>query len=121
MDDDPDLCMISKGMLEFLGYEAETALHGEETLRKFKAALDSGRPYLAVILDLTMNDGLNGLDVLRELKGIDPTVRAIVSSGHAAADDAQKYRDLGFAGILAKPYRSADVVRAIRAAQLARP
>ncbi len=116
MDDDADLCMVSKGMLEFLGYEADTALDGGEAIRKFKHRLERGRPYLAVILDLTMTGGPGGVEVLDKLKQLQPDVKAIVSSGYAAADNASQYRQLGFTAILAKPYRSADMNRAIHEA-----
>ncbi|MGH8019426.1 MAG: response regulator [Opitutaceae bacterium] len=116
MDDDADVCMISKGMLEFLGYDADTALHGGEAIQKFKHRLESGCPYLAVILDLTMAGGLGGVEVLQELKQLQPGVKTIVSSGYATPDNADKYRELGFSAILAKPYRSADMARALRQA-----
>ncbi|BET65868.1 hypothetical protein ASA1KI_07860 [Opitutales bacterium ASA1] len=114
MDDDADLCMVSKGMLELLGFEADTALDSDSALDLFRLHLDSGKPYIAVILDLTMSQGLGGIDVLREMRQIDPAVRAIVSSGYATADDTSLYRGMGFTAILAKPYRSSDISRALR-------
>jgi transcriptional regulator NrdR family protein len=52
--------------------------------------------------------------VMRELKKLDPEVRAIVSSGYDNDEMVQRYLDLGFCGYLTKPYRVADLGRAIK-------
>ena len=114
MDDDVDICMISKGILEYLGYQADTALDGEDALAKFRRQLELGHPYAAVILDLTMAKGLGGADVLHEMQQLQPEVKAIVSSGYATEENAPRYQEMRFTAILAKPYRSSDMSRALR-------
>lgn len=114
MDDDVDLCAIASGMLEMLGYEAETASSADETITKFRKSRELGRTYAAVILDLTMAGGPGGEDVIGRLREIDPSVKAIVSSGYATEEHAEHYRKLGFVGILSKPYRSGDLGRVLK-------
>lgn len=114
MDDDVDLCMIAKGMLEVLGYEADTATSADAAIAAVRKYRDMGRRYTAVILDLTMAGGPGGEDVLPRLREIDPEIVAIVSSGYATDEHVERYRKLGFKGMLAKPYRSGDLGRALK-------
>lgn len=114
MDDDPDLCVIASGMLEMLGYQADTATNADETILKFRKARELGRVYSAVILDLTMAGGPGGEEVVGQLRAIDPAVKAIVSSGYATDDNAEHYRQLGFVATLSKPYRSSDLGRVLK-------
>lgn len=114
MDDDADLCMVAKGMLEVLGYDADTATSAEAALAAVRKFREMGRRYSAVILDLTMAGGPGGEDVLPQLREIDPEIVAIVSSGYATDDHLERYRKIGFKGMLAKPYRSADLGRALK-------
>jgi signal transduction histidine kinase/CheY-like chemotaxis protein len=114
MDDDPDLCMIAKGMLEMLGYEAESASSAADAITMFRKNREIGKGFAAVILDLTMAGGPGGEEVLARLKEIDPAVTAVVSSGYASDENAPKYLNLGFAGVLSKPYRSSDLGRVLK-------
>ena len=114
MDDDPDLCAIASGMLDMLGYQADTATNAEETIAKFRKSRELGRVYSAVILDLTMAGGPGGEEVVGQLRAIDPAVKAIVSSGYATDENAEHYRQLGFVATLSKPYRSGDLGRVLK-------
>lgn len=114
MDDDADLCAIASGMLEMLGYEADTATTAEETIAKFRKSRELGRVYSVVILDLTMAGGPGGEEVVGTLREIDPAVKAVVSSGYATDDNMDHYRKLGFVGALSKPYRSGDLGRMLK-------
>ena len=62
VDDDAKLCRLIRDYLEPLGYEVHMAHTGPEGL---EAALQE--PFSAVILDV-MLPGMNGFDVLRELR-----------------------------------------------------
>ena len=75
------------------------------------AARAEGRPYAAVIMDLTIPGGMGGKEAIQRLLEIDPQVRAIVSSGYDNDEMVQRYLDLGFRGYLTKPYRVADLGR----------
>ncbi|RME70001.1 MAG: PAS domain-containing sensor histidine kinase, partial [Verrucomicrobia bacterium] len=114
MDDDTDLCMIATGILSMLGYEPDEAHNGEEAIKKYRRTMEIGRPYDVVILDLTVPGGMGGEAVLNELKKLDPQVCAVVSSGYVTEEQAIHYRSLGFAGILAKPYRTAELGQVLK-------
>ncbi|MGB9601607.1 MAG: response regulator, partial [Limisphaerales bacterium] len=94
------------------GLNVETSLNGEDAIRKFLSAIRAGMPYDLVILDLTIQGGIGGKDVLVELKKHDPNVKAIVSSGYSFDPIMANYKQYGFAGVIQKPY-SADELKEI--------
>lgn len=105
MDDEEVICLVIDNMLQRLGYEILLTSTGEEAIKEYKKALGSGRPFDAVILDLTVRGGMGGAECISHLLGIDPSVKALVSSGYSEDLIMSDYRKLGFRNILAKPYQ----------------
>jgi CheY-like chemotaxis protein len=89
-----------------LGYEADFAGDGEEAIELFQNNLKSGKPYDAVILDLTIPGGMGGKEVIKRLIEIDPEVKAIVCSGYSDGPVMSNFRKYGFKGMLPKPFNS---------------
>ena len=114
MDDETVLQELVGAMLEYLGYEVTCAADGETALRQFDEAKRAGRPFSAVILDLTVPGGMGGFEALQRLRVIDPEVRAIVSSGYSNDPIIANYRRHGFSGAIAKPYQMAELSEVIR-------
>jgi nitrogen-specific signal transduction histidine kinase/ActR/RegA family two-component response regulator len=108
MDDEVMILELVGNMLEHLGYEVDFAEEGETAVRKYKAALASSAPYDAVILDLTIKGGMGGEETIRRLKEIDPSVKAIVSSGYSENPVVANYADYGFCEVVAKPYEMVE-------------
>jgi CheY-like chemotaxis protein len=104
MDDEPMICEVAGALINSLGHQVDFAADGEEAFAKFRAALQSGNPFDAAILDLTIRGGLGGAETVKKLQSIDPGVKAVVSSGYADNAVVANYRDYGFAAILNKPY-----------------
>ncbi len=67
--------------------------------------MESGEPFDAVILDLTIPGGMGGKEAIKELLQIDPKIKAIVSSGYYNDPVMSNYKEYGFSGIVAKPYK----------------
>ena len=65
-----------------------------------------------VILDLTM-PGLHGLDVLTQLKNIDPNVRVIVGTADVQDFSRQQAEDLGAAAYITKPFTPDSIQKAV--------
>ena len=116
MDDDPDIRDLAGAILDLIGYEPTLTGEGSETLAEYQAARAAGRPYAAVILDLTIPGGMGGKETIRRLREIDPEVRAIVSSGYSNDAVIADYRAHGFMAMVAKPYRMEDLARALTTA-----
>lgn len=84
VDDDESIQLLYREEFTDEGYEVLSAINGEEALEKFNAE----RPDI-VILDIQM-PGLNGIEVLRQMKMLDPDVPVVLSSAY------QEYKqDLG--------------------------
>ena len=114
MDDDPKISALTATMLTSLDYKFDLAKSGEEAITLYKRYQNIGRPYDAVIMDLTVIGGMGGEECFLALKELDPEVRAIVSSGYDNDDMARKYLDMGFCGYLTKPYRVTDLGRILK-------
>ncbi len=117
MDDDPKISALTATMLESLGYKYDLAKNGEEAIVLYKRYLNIGRPYDAVIMDLTVVGGMGGEECFQELRKLDPNVRAIVASGYDSDDMAREFLDKGFCGYLSKPYRVYELGKRLKAAR----
>lgn len=100
----------SRRILEAGGYQVIEAADGLATLECYTLE----RPDL-VLLDVTMV-GMDGLEVLRQLRSIDPAARVVM----ATADVQTSTRELAVAGgaigFVTKPLAGATVLAAVAAA-----
>jgi PAS domain S-box-containing protein len=104
MDDEEIDRSVAAEMLKHLCFEVELARNGEEAIELYKKRVESGQPFDAVILDLTIMSGMGGKEAIAKLLEIDPLVRAIVCSGYSNDFIFANCRDYGFSGVLPKPY-----------------
>jgi PAS domain S-box-containing protein len=114
MDDDELVNQVAADMLRHLGYRTETARDGAEAMAAFKKAKARGKPFDAVITDLTVAAGMGGRETVRRLLELDPTARVIVSSGYAEDPIMSNYAEYGFKGVIPKPYKLEELKRIIR-------
>jgi two-component system response regulator (stage 0 sporulation protein F) len=76
VDDDDSIQLLYQEEFKDEGYQVDSARNGEEALARFA----ENRPDL-VILDVMM-PGLNGIEVLRQLKSRDPSVPVLINSAY---------------------------------------
>jgi PAS domain S-box-containing protein len=114
MDDDEIILSTIAEIIKYLGYDIDTARDGIEAVEKYRAAMSAGHRYDAVIMDLTVPGGVGGKDAIRELRALDPDVRAIVSSGYSNDPIMANYVEHGFKALIAKPYRIEDLSDILR-------
>ncbi|MEK6531970.1 MAG: PAS domain S-box protein [Deltaproteobacteria bacterium] len=114
MDDEELVRDVAGEILEMLGYDAAFAKNGEEAIEAYRNAFKEGRPFGAVILDLTVAGGMGGRDALKHLLQIDPGARAIVSSGYSKDPVMSDFRKYGFSGVVAKPYMVSEFTKVVR-------
>lgn len=114
MDDDEHIRTLTLGMLENLGYQCDLAKNGEEAIQLYRHRLALGRPYTAVIMDLKVADGMGGEQTFQQLRKLDPTVRAAVTSGYDNDELRHHLLGLGICGYLPKPFRVGELGRLLK-------
>lgn len=113
MDDEEFVREIARELIEHLGYTVVTANEGREALELYKKSLEEGDRFAAVVMDLTIPGGMGGKETIKKLKELDPEAKAIVSSGYANDPILAHYRDYGFDGMVAKPYKVEDLAETL--------
>jgi nitrogen-specific signal transduction histidine kinase/ActR/RegA family two-component response regulator len=109
MDDEKMIRHLAGEILNYLGYEVRFSKDGAKAIDVYKGAMASGKPFDAVILDLTVRGGMGGKEAIRKLMEIDPHVTGIVSSGYSDDSVMTDFKKYGFKGVVAKPYSVSEV------------
>lgn len=98
VDDEKDICDYFAHCLEKEGYRVETATNGQKALKLVKES----SPVL-ILLDLKM-PGMDGIEVLEELRKIGSTAPVIALSAYGELDLNIKATRLGSHNCIAKPF-----------------
>ena len=114
MDDEEIVLEVIQEMLKILGHEVVGVKDGKEAIEAYKEAKQKANPFDVVILDLTVPGGMGGNETLKELKKIDPDVKAIVSSGYSNDPIMSEYEKYGFKAVVPKPYGMDELKEALR-------
>jgi CheY-like chemotaxis protein len=115
--DDEEIIWDTAGRsLQAAGYDVDFAEDGNEANEGYRNGSERGQPFDAVILNLTVPVGLGGKETLKRLLEMDPSVKAIVSCGYSQDPIMANYRDCGFVGVIAKPYKIRDMREAVKKA-----
>jgi PAS domain S-box-containing protein len=112
MDDEVTSRVATGVILKELGYGVAYAREGSEAAELFRSAYFGGLPFAVVLLDLTVAEGMGGMEALGELRMTDPDVKAVALSSEPLSLAASDYGAYGFSGVLTKPY-SVDELRQI--------
>jgi PAS domain S-box-containing protein len=105
VEDDPDVRDVSVELLQDLGYRTLIAPNGLEALDRLRAA-DS---IDLLFTDLVMPGGISGVELAREAQAIRPGLPVLLTTGYAGLQNRGTH---GFP-IIAKPFRSTELSRAI--------
>lgn len=116
VDDEPVQLRTARRLLTHLGYEVVTESSGRRAYELFRDAATLGEsPFDLLILDVLLNESLDGLALLEEIHELFPEQRAVLVSGHAPTERVERAVAKGLPW-LAKPYSMECLARAIRAA-----
>ena len=97
-DDEKSVRDSIKMILEYEKYGVVFAEDGGKAIAAFRE-----QPFDAVLLDIKMPPGKDGIEVLREIKQLNPEVPVIMISGHGTFDTAVEATKSGAFDYLAKP------------------
>ncbi len=115
VDDERSIRRSLKGILDDEGFRTVEAESGEDALR----LVASSRPAL-VLLDIWLQ-GMDGMEVLKEIKSAHPDLPVIMISGHATISSAVQATRLGAIDFLEKPLDLHETLRVVRSALTNRP
>ena len=110
IDDDDDIRMNLREMLEREGYEVAEAPDGKKGMRLFRES-----PADLVVTDIFMPEQ-EGLQTVKELRDDFPAVKIIVISGGGRLDPEPYLKIAGRIGAdktLPKPFRRDDLLKAV--------
>ena len=101
VDDEQAILNSVKDLLQDEGYRVELALSGEDALTRFQS--DSDEPVDAVLLDIWLPQ-MDGIEVLKQLRGLNGNLPVIMLSGHANIDTAVTATKHGAYHFVEKPF-----------------
>ncbi len=119
VDDEADIRELVAGILSDEGYQVRTAADSEQAL----AAIRARKPAL-LVLDIWMQGGLDGMELLDLVKELDADLPVVMISGHGNIETAVSAIKRGAYDFLEKPFKSDRLMlvvqRALEAANLKR-
>jgi len=89
------------------GYEVFTAPNGEDGIQIFEQ-----KPVKLVITDLIM-EGVDGIQVFKKVKEIDPSTKIIILTGFPSANSAIEALKLGACDYLIKPCEKTELLKSV--------
>ncbi len=103
VDDEPKVCQLLGQILAGRGCAVRVAHDGLEGLAEFKA-----RPADVVITDIRMPK-LSGMELLRELKHLDPLLNIVVITAYPSVESAVEAMRFGACDFITKPFDIAQI------------
>jgi len=110
VDDEEQFAEALSARLSMRNYEVMTSLTGEDAIEKIK-----NYNFDVVILDVRL-PGIEGTEVMREIKNLKPLTEIIMLTGHGTVEMAIEGMKLGAFDFLMKPCETEDLTEKINKA-----
>ena len=110
VDDEPTVRLVASRILSKYGFHVLTADNGRNAVDLFRTR---STQIDAVLMDMTMPQ-LSGEEASREILGMAPETKIILSSGFTKLETIDSFSDLKLAGFIQKPYRAQDLVEKLK-------
>jgi diguanylate cyclase (GGDEF)-like protein len=107
VDDEETLRIVLAEVLTSEGHEVSVAKNAEDALQQFRV-----EPFPIVITDIIMGE-MNGIDLLKEIKLIEPETEVIVMTSDASLETATDALRCGAYDYLTKPFDELDLITAV--------
>lgn len=105
VDDEADFLETVVKRLEQRKIDVTGVRSGEEALERLKE-----KEFSAVIMDVKMPGGMDGIEALREIKRIQPGAEVILLTGHASVETSIEGLKLGAFDYILKPVKLEDLL-----------
>jgi DNA-binding NtrC family response regulator len=110
VDDEKDFVNILSKRIKRRNIDVAKAFSGAEAIQALR-----GQEFDVAVLDLKMED-MDGIEVLKMLKIMDPKLAVIMLTGHGSAEAAEQGIKLGAFDYLTKPCELEELLKKIMAA-----
>ena len=111
IDDEPDIVRVLSMSLKADGYDVIPAYSGVEGIEIF----EKEKPDI-VLTDIKM-PGMDGIEVLKQVKSIEPGSEVIIITGHGDIDNTIEALQYGASDFINKPVRDEALAIALKRAQ----
>ncbi len=105
VDDEEDVRMMTKNMIEYFGYKVYTAEDGNEALDIFNKR---EKQIDLVLLDILM-PGLSWENIYESLKNIRSDIKVVLMSGNSRTGKAKEMLNRGMSGFIQKPFELSEL------------
>ena len=109
VEDEPDLLDATAALFRSLGYEVLTASNGSEAMDALRRRDD----IRVLFTDIVMPSGIDGIKLARSTRELRPEIRIVLASGYPLPALRAEHGNLDEFAFIHKPYRLADLVRAL--------
>lgn len=103
VDDEKNIRLTLSQALEALDLKTETAVNGEEALEKLEE-----KDFGLILLDLKM-PGIDGMEVLHQVRETRPDIRVIIITAHGTIESAVEAMKLGAVDFIQKPFTPKEI------------
>jgi len=114
MDDEEAVRFIAGRTLRRMGFDVVFAKDGVQAVNLYDEALQQGERFHAVVMDLTIPGGMGGREAVRQMRLLDPELKAFVSSGYSDDPVMADPAAYGFCGGIPKPFLYEEMVAALQ-------
>ena len=111
VEDEPDLLAAAVELFRSIGYEVVTASNAREAV----TILEQNEEIDIVFSDIVLGDGISGIELARQVERDHPALKVVLASGYPLAALRRDHGELSDFTFVHKPYRLADLAKALRA------
>ncbi len=104
MDDEATIRTLLEESLEFMGFDVVSTMCGEDAVAAYGKAAQENAGFDAVIMDLTVQDGMGGEEAASLIGKSYPDAIIIAASGDSGSPAMEHSENFGFKGHISKPF-----------------